>query len=145
MAPEVHDSLEAALARLPHRAPFRFITRLVALEPGRTGEAAWSVGGDEDFLEGHFPGDPIVPGVLICEALAQLAGLVGLHGSGAGDGRLVHTDIRFDGSVRPPAEIVLRAAQIRSLGQLRQFEVTALLGEGVVARGQLTLAVVDQQ
>jgi 3-hydroxyacyl-[acyl-carrier-protein] dehydratase len=143
MAPEVHDSLEAALARLPHRAPFRFITRLVALEPGGAGEAVWSVRGGEDFFEGHFPSDPIVPGVLICEALAQVAGLVGLHGSGGG--RLVHTDVRFDGSVRPPAEIVLRAAQIRSLGQLRQFEVTALLGEGVVARGQLTLAAVDQQ
>jgi 3-hydroxyacyl-[acyl-carrier-protein] dehydratase len=145
MAPEVRDSLEAALARLPHREPFRFITRLVALEPGRAGEAVWSVRGGEGFFEGHFPGDPIVPGVLICEALAQLSGLVGLHGSGAVAGRLAHTDVRFDGSVRPPAEIILRAAQIRALGQLRQFEVMALVGEEVVARGQLTLAAVDQQ
>jgi 3-hydroxyacyl-[acyl-carrier-protein] dehydratase len=145
MAPEVYESLEAALARLPHRAPFRFITRLMALEPGRCGEGVWSVRGNEDFFNGHFPGDPIVPGVLICEALAQLSGLVGLHGAGAVAGRLVHTDVRFDGSVRPPAEIVLRAAQIRALGQLRQFEVTACVGQEAVARGQLTLAAVDQQ
>lgn len=143
MVPDVHESLEGALSRLPHGAPFRFVTRLVALEPGRFGEGIWSVHGGEEFLKGHFPGDPIVPGVLICEALAQLSGLVGLHGAGAG--RLVHTDVRFDGSARPPSEIALRAAQVRALGRLRQFEVTASVGGEVVARGQLTLAAVDQQ
>lgn len=138
-------SLADVLARLPHRPPFRFITRLVAVVPGEAGEAAWTVTGTEDFFQGHFPGEPIVPGVLICEALAQLSGLVGLHGAGARGGRLVHSDIRFDQPVRPPAEIVLRTTQTRSLGQLRQFEVVAMVGENPVARGQLTLASVDQQ
>jgi 3-hydroxyacyl-[acyl-carrier-protein] dehydratase len=139
------ESLELVLAKLPHAPPFRFITRLTALGPGESGEAVWSVSGREDFFRGHFPGDPIVPGVLIIEALAQLSGLVGLHASGARAGRLVHSDVRFDQAVRPPAEVVLRTRQIRVLGPLRQFEVACAVGDGVAARGSLTLAAVDQQ
>lgn len=71
-----HDPLQAALDRLPHGPEFRFIDRLIELEPGKRGVGEYRVRGDEPFLRGHFPGDPMMPGVLLVEAVAQLAGVV---------------------------------------------------------------------
>jgi len=132
--------MDDVLERLPHRPPFRFLTRVVSLSAGERGEALWQLRGDEPFFAGHFPDDPIVPGVLISEALAQLSGLVGLHGTGVTAGRLVHVDMRYDGTARPPAEIVLRSALTRTMGPLRQFDVTAHVGDSRIARGTLALA-----
>ncbi len=131
--------------RLPHRAPFRFLTSVERLEAGVSGSGSWEVTGLEDFFRGHFPGDPVVPGVLIGEALAQLAGLVGLHTQSdptdrASGGRLVHIDIRFDQPVVPPATLRLSATLTRELGPLRQFDVSAEVADVRVARGMLTLA-----
>ena len=139
MPPDEHADL---LARLPHRDPFRFISRLISLTPGQAGQAAWSLTGDESFFTGHFPGDPIVPGVLISEALAQLSGLVlpPSKGPQARGGRLAHVDLRFDSSVRPPAEILLKSTLTRTMGRLSQFDVSATVAGAWVARGALTLA-----
>lgn len=61
---------------LPHRPPFLFVDEVTALEPGVSGSGVWRLAGDESFFAGHFPGRPTLPGVLMCEALAQLAGIV---------------------------------------------------------------------
>jgi 3-hydroxyacyl-[acyl-carrier-protein] dehydratase len=126
------------LQRLPHRDPFRFITRLNQIDDGKSGEGVWAVTGTEPFFAGHFPGKPMVPGVLLAEALAQLSGLVGPMVSD--QGKLVHVDVRFDHSVAPPAEIILRSKHLRSIGILQQFEVAALVGQETVARGMITLS-----
>ena len=68
--------LRRALSLLPHGPEFRFIDRLVSLNPGRQGVAEFTLSGKEDFLRGHFPGAPILPGVILVEAAAQLAGVV---------------------------------------------------------------------
>ncbi|MCU0771179.1 MAG: beta-hydroxyacyl-ACP dehydratase [Verrucomicrobia bacterium] len=68
--------LTDALHRLPHGAEFRFVDRLTALDPGQSGAGEYAIRGDEPFLRGHFPGDPLFPGVLLVEALAQLAGVI---------------------------------------------------------------------
>lgn len=57
---------------LPHRRPFLFVDQLLELEPGKSAIGRWTVDPEEPFLRGHFPGHPIVPGVLIIEALAQV-------------------------------------------------------------------------
>jgi 3-hydroxyacyl-[acyl-carrier-protein] dehydratase len=68
--------LTAALASLPHGSSFRFVDELIMLEPGRSATGRYTVRGDEPFLPGHFPGQPILPGVILIEAIAQLAGIV---------------------------------------------------------------------
>ena len=147
-----NDTLEL----LPHRPPFRFLTEVVRIEFGKCGEAVWRVTGAEDFLEGHFPSEPIVPGVLITEALAQLSGLVAFFGNPEDDGsdklthsarspgrnavRLAHIECRFNRTVTPPAEIRLQTERYRVVENLHQFEVGAWVGDDLVAKGRLTLA-----
>jgi 3-hydroxyacyl-[acyl-carrier-protein] dehydratase len=125
------------LDALPHADPFRFVTRLVAVAPDDHARAVWTVTGAEPFFAGHFPGRPIVPGVLIAEALAQAAGLV--SASPDGTGKLAHVDLRFDHSVVPPADVQLDVRLVRKVVQLRQFDVTATVAGRVVARGSLAL------
>lgn len=57
---------------IPHRAPFLFVDSLTALQPGLSATGIWRLTGDEDFFIGHFPGRPTLPGVLMCEAIAQV-------------------------------------------------------------------------
>ena len=70
------DTLQEALNLLPHGPEFRFVDRLLSLTPGRKGVGEYLVRGDEPALCGHFPGEPIFPGVLLVEAAVQLAGVV---------------------------------------------------------------------
>ena len=60
---------------LPHRPPFLFVDQLVALEPGVSAVGTWQLTGDEWFFPGHFPGRPTLPGVLMCEAIAQVGAI----------------------------------------------------------------------
>ncbi len=72
---------------LPHRPPFLFVDDLIALDPGVSAVGMWSLTGDEWFFSGHFPGRPTLPGVLMCEAIAQVGAIA------------VLTDTRFAGKL----------------------------------------------
>ncbi len=123
------------LERLPHRQPFLFLTDRITLAGDDSGQAVWRVTGDEPFLAGHFPGSPIVPGVLIGEALAQLSGLIAAERLGLtslavnstrrrgaiAPGKLAHIDLRFNRAVTPPADLDLSSRLQRVFGVLWQF------------------------
>lgn len=70
------SDLVQALSTLPHGPEFRFIDELTELVPGISAKAVWKLKGGEEFLRGHFPGAPLLPGVLMIEALAQLGGIL---------------------------------------------------------------------
>jgi 3-hydroxyacyl-[acyl-carrier-protein] dehydratase len=72
---------------LPHRSPFLFVDEVTALEPGLSATGTWRLTGDEFFFAGHFPGRPTLPGVLMCEAIAQVGAIA------------VLTDPRFAGKL----------------------------------------------
>ncbi len=144
------------LDSLPHRPPFRFITGDIRFDSTESATACWSVRGDEPFFEGHFPNLPIVPGVLIGEALAQLSGLIVVNrriqseaNSGSvvdrprlpALGKLAHIELRFSNSVTPPADIELESSVERVLGDLWQFNAIAHVKGVRVVRGTLTLAI----
>jgi 3-hydroxyacyl-[acyl-carrier-protein] dehydratase len=131
------------LARLPHGDAFRFVSRVTQVKEGELAKGLWVVTGKEHFFAGHFPGRPVVPGVLLAEALAQISGLSGDWG--AADVRLAHADVRFDQAVVPPAEIVLESRFTREMGTLRQYEVVATVGGAVVARGTIALSGATRQ
>jgi 3-hydroxyacyl-[acyl-carrier-protein] dehydratase len=126
------------LAYLPHGAAFRFVSSVTEVRLGEMARGTWELTGNEPFFAGHFPGDPIVPGVLIAEALAQISGLAGGPG-GARHRKLAQVDIRFEAPAVPPVDIELRANVIGQLGTLQKCEVTAQVGPKVIARGTITL------
>jgi 3-hydroxyacyl-[acyl-carrier-protein] dehydratase len=126
------------LSRLPHGSEFRFISRVTQVTPGQAASGVWELNGTEAFFAGHFPGNPVVPGVLITEALAQVSGLASAPAAGA-QGRLAQIDVRFEQSAAPPVAVELSAKVVGQLGSLRSCEVAARVGDRVLARGVITL------
>jgi 3-hydroxyacyl-[acyl-carrier-protein] dehydratase len=133
-----------ALRHLPHGAEFRFLTRLTALVPGESGSAEYQISGSEPFLQGHFPGEPIFPGVLLVEAAAQLAGVVvqsarpddplpGLKLTGL-------RNVKILGAARPGETIQLHAKVAGILDRLIQANATAEVAGRKVLEASLTLS-----
>jgi 3-hydroxyacyl-[acyl-carrier-protein] dehydratase len=126
------DSLAHALDILPHGPEFRFLDRLLSLDPGRAGVGEYRVRGDEAFLRGHFPGAPLFPGVLLVEAVAQLAGVVAQHDPAIpavpGLKLAALRGVRILGSARPGETLRLEA------------QITGRWGALVQARGEVSVA-----
>ncbi len=114
--------VKAILASLPHRYPFLLVDRVVEMEPGRRIVALKNVTLNEPFFQGHFPGVPVMPAVLIVEALAQAGAVLMLHDLAERDRRLVlFTGIdaaRFRRAVKP-------GDQLRLTMEVRQLRARA--------------------
>ena len=126
------------LSLLPHGPEFRFITKINEVVPGTSARGVWDLTGQEYFFKSHFPNQPIVPGVLIIEALAQLSGLASPSPKGTA-GKIAHVDVRFSQAVSPPAQIELEASVSSTLGELQMCQVIARHSGNVIASGNITL------
>jgi 3-hydroxyacyl-[acyl-carrier-protein] dehydratase len=140
----VTDSLQAALALLPHGSEFRFVDQLLTLEPGKSGSGIYKVRGTEDFLRGHFPGQPLFPGVLLVEAVAQLAGVIAQSDPQIPPLKnLKLTAIRaakIFGTAKPGEVVELRAEIVGRMENLVQAKGSASLGENFLMQSEITLA-----
>jgi 3-hydroxyacyl-[acyl-carrier-protein] dehydratase len=140
----MNDPLVAALKSLPHGPEFRFLDRLVSLEPGIAGMGEYTVRGDEPFLRGHFPGQPLFPGVLLVEAAAQLAGTVAQSDPQippmAGLKLTALRNVKILGTARPGEVIRLEARVTGRLGRLVQAQASATVAGQTVLQAELTLS-----
>ena len=138
------DALAEALARLPHGPEFRFLDRLVSLDPGKSGAGEYTVRGDAPFLRGHFPGDPLMPGVLLVEAAAQLAGVVAQSDPAipplAGLKLTALRSVKIRGTARPGETLRVEAVITGRLGNLVEAEAQVFVAGGSVLKAGLTLA-----
>jgi len=139
----MHD-FAAALAALPHGPEFRFVDCLTALVPGQSGAGEYTVRGDERFLRGHFPGEPLLPGVLLIEAAAQLAGVVAQsdpqHIPLAGLKLTAIRGAKILGTAKPGETVQLEVQIAGRMGNLIQARATANVGGNVVLQCEVTLA-----
>ncbi len=140
----MNDVAKQALAALPHGLEFRFVDRITRLEPGKSGSGEYTVRGDEPFLRGHFPGNPLFPGVLLLEAAAQLAGTVAQCDPQAGAlPGLKLTALRnakITGSARPGETIQFEAEITGRLANLIQARATGSVGGRIIMQVDLTLS-----
>ena len=143
MNPDPID-MGAALDRLPHGPEFRFVDRLVRLTPGREGAGEYRVRGDEPFLRGHFPEDPMMPGVLLVEAAAQLAGVVAQCDPAipplASLKLTALRTVKITGTARPGETIHLTARVTGRLAGLIQADTEASVEGRVVLTASLVLS-----
>ena len=131
---------------LPHRDPFLFLDEVTVLEPGARVVARKQVREDEWFLTGHFPGRPIMPGVIIVEAMAQ-CGAVAVLADEANRGKLALfagiDGVRFKRMVLPGDELELTCQLERMRGPVGRGKATATVDGELAARGTLMFAVTD--
>jgi 3-hydroxyacyl-[acyl-carrier-protein] dehydratase len=131
---------------LPHRDPFLFLDEVTVLEPGSRVVARKRVREDEWFLTGHFPGRPIMPGVIIVEAMAQ-TGAVAVLADEANRGKLALfagiNDVRFKRMVLPGDELELICEVERMRGPVGRGKATATVDGELAARGTLMFVVTD--
>lgn len=132
---------------LPHREPFLFVDRVTELVADERIRAELELRGTEPHFAGHFPGRPIMPGVLITEALAQTSGLLlALSAAERGEepgGRLFYlarADMKWTSPVAPGETLQLESRLERNLGPLSAFRVRAYTTRADVASGGVTLA-----
>jgi len=142
----VQLDINAILRLLPHRYPFLLVDRVLECHPGRSIRALKNVTFNEPYFTGHFPGRPIMPGVILIEALAQAAGILAFVTAGTvpdSDTRFYFVGIdkaRFRKPVEPGDQLILTATIERSFKGIWRFATAARVGEVEVAHAEMMVA-----
>jgi len=116
---------------LPHRYPFLLVDRVLEITSGESIVACKNLSINEAFFEGHFPGNPIFPGVLMVEAMAQAAGILGFYSQGktAADGSMYYfagaDNLRFKRPCVPGDQVMLRASVVSQRRSIWKFAVSS--------------------
>ena len=128
---------------LPHRTPFLLIDTVEELEPGKRVVAKKCVTFNEPFFQGHFPGNPVMPGVLICEALAQ-AGAVAILGLDENKGKTAYfasmDKVKFKKKVLPGDVLMLEVELVKIKGPFGIAKAKATVDSKVAVSGEFTFA-----
>jgi 3-hydroxyacyl-[acyl-carrier-protein] dehydratase len=140
--------IRRVLAALPHRYPMLLVDRVDELILDRSITAIKAVSFNESFFQGHFPGRPIMPGVLIVEALAQAAGVLAVESLGlAGSGKLVYfmaiEDAKFRSPVEPGVLLRLEVEFIQKRAKICKFSGRAMIGDRLAAEARFTAMIAD--
>ena len=143
MDQRVPDAMDVRqiMARLPHRYPLLLIDRVLALDPGKRIVGLKNVSIGEPFFVGHFPGQPIMPAVLVLEAMAQIgAVMVSFNPDAAGyvTHLLSVERVRFRRLVRPGDQLIIQVLGLRGKGRFGKGQATATVDGAVAAEAVLT-------
>jgi 3-hydroxyacyl-[acyl-carrier-protein] dehydratase len=138
--------INAILRQLPHRYPFLLVDRVLECREGESIRALKNVTYNEPYFPGHFPYRPVMPGVIIIEALAQVAGILAFRTAGVmpdEETRFYFVGIdkaRFRRPVEPGDQLILTARLQRQMRGIWKFEAVALVGDVEVASAELMVA-----
>ncbi len=140
--------IRGILAALPHRYPMLLVDRVVELVPDERIHAVKAVSFNEGFFQGHFPGRPIMPGVLQIEALAQAAGILAVESLGlSGTGKLVYfmaiEEAKFRTPVEPGVLLDLHVSFVQKRAKVCKFAGRAMLGDKVSCEVGFTAMIAD--
>ena len=136
---------------LPHREPMLLIDELVDIKKLKSATAIVKVKKDSFFVQGHFPGQPVMPGVLIVEAFGQAAAALTAHGidKEVYDNKLVYLmsveKARFRSPVIPDCKLLLKIEAIRSHGRVWKYKGDAFVGDKKMADAQWSATIVDRK
>ena len=147
--PEARTLTAAQIAQiLPHRYPFALVDRILDYEPGQWAIGRKCVTMNEGFFQGHFPGQPVMPGVLILEALAQVGAVAALTEPGS-EGKLALfggvKNARFKQQVQPGDVLELRCELVSRRGPIGIGKATARVDGKLAATAELTFALADRK
>ena len=134
---------------LPHRYPFLLVDRVVSIEPGKALRAYKNVSVNEPFFEGHFPGHPVMPGVLVLEALAQASAILAYRSTGFDPAQKVTYLMAIDAAkfrrpTVPGDRLELEVEVLRFKGSILKTRGVAKVDGEVVAEGEFLATVVDK-
>jgi 3-hydroxyacyl-[acyl-carrier-protein] dehydratase len=140
--------IRAVLASLPHRYPMLLVDRVEEIIPDTSIRAIKAVSFNESFFQGHFPGSPIMPGVLIIEALAQAAGILAVDALDlSGSGKLVYfmaiEGAKFRAPVEPGCLLTLEVAFVQKRSSVCKFSGRALVNGTLAAEANFTAMIAD--
>ncbi len=135
------------MKHLPHRYPFLLVDRIIELQPGVSAKGLKNVTMNEPFFQGHFPGQPIMPGVLIIEAMAQVAGVMAFR-SGMEGGSVYFMSIdnaKFRRPIVPGDQVIMDIKVLKQRGNVWKFSGSATVDGKLVSEAEFTAMVTDKE
>ncbi len=138
------------MEHLPHRYPFLFVDRIIELEEGRRVVGIKNVTINEPFFQGHFPGQPVMPGVLIVEAMAQTAGILaynalGEEAIGKGVYLMSINGVKFRRPVVPGDQLRMELEVAKHRGDIWVFKGKAYVEDQLAAEAEIMATIIDKE